>query len=112
MPGPKKHSLNAQKLAYARSRCQARFRAEPWSDEFTFEVWWQIWQPFWSQRGTQADCLIMVRRDTQLPWHQDNVEIWLRRDWLRTCGVINTGRRWRQWRETGQGTIGNWRRTG
>lgn len=77
-----KMPLPHQRLCYHRSRCQARFRREPWSEEFTFEAWWQIWQSHWSERGTYADCLIMVRRDTDLPWHPQNVDLVIRRDWL------------------------------
>jgi len=71
-----------QRLCYHRSRCQARFRREPWSEEFTFEEWWRIWQPHWLERGTYADCLIMCRVDWDQAWHQDNVRLVVRRDWL------------------------------
>jgi hypothetical protein len=111
MAKPFKQELWQQKLAYSRQRCQARFRAEPWSDEFTFDEWWQIWQPNWLRRGRGTDDLVMVRRDIAKAWHQQNVDLWRRGDWLRQCGEFYTRARWRRWRETGQGSVGNWRKT-
>lgn len=101
MPRPFKQELSDEKLRYHRSRCQARYRGEPWSEEFTFEEWWRIWQPLWPQRGTHADQLIMVRRDPQEPWSQHNVEIWLRRDWLSHSSRIHTRLNWQKRRENG-----------
>jgi hypothetical protein len=77
-----KMPLFKQRLCYHRSQAQARFRREPWAPEFTFEEWWRIWQPRWSDRGTYRHCVIMCRVDTDLPWHQDNVALKIRRDWL------------------------------
>ena len=86
MPRPF-NPLERQNRAFLVARCQARFRGEPW--EFTFEEWWTCWEGLWDRRGRQADDLIMVRINTAKPWREDNVEIWLRRDWLREANLGN-----------------------
>lgn len=89
------HPLHRQRLAYHRQRCQARFRGEPWSEEFTFEQWWQIWEPNWHRRGTYVMCLIMRRLNTTLPWHQNNVGLISRSEWLSANAQKNRGKRYR-----------------
>lgn len=87
------HPESDQILKYHRQCCQARFRGEQWDPEFTYEQWWEIWEPEWHRRGRQADDLIMVRIDIHQPWSRKNVELMVRRDWLRE---INLGKRnWR-----------------
>lgn len=108
MPRLFKHSLSDQRLAFHRSRAQARFRQEPWSEEFTFEQWWEIWRDHWHRRGRAPDDLVLVRRHCDQPWHQENVDLWLRRDWLQKSSRESTLRRWQQWREQGVGRIGYW----
>jgi len=78
--------MRQPRLAYHRQRCQARFRHDGWDPEFTFEVWFEIWRPFWLRRGTQGDRMIMVRKDPSQPWHWDNVSIMLRSDWMKEIG--------------------------
>ena len=102
MPRPFKQELSDEKLRYHRQRCQARYRGEPWSEEFTFERWWEIWQPLWPQRGRRADQLTMVRQQTDRAWHQDNVEIRVRRQWLSEMSRQKTTLRWQQLREAVQ----------
>lgn len=77
--------LTVQNTAFNKQRCQARFRNEPW--DMTFEEWWDIWQYQWHLRGRRADDWIMVRIDTKQSWNKNNVELWVRRDWLREINL-------------------------
>jgi len=72
--------LADQRLAFHRQRAQAKYRSEPWA--LTFDEWWQLWQPHWSERGMRADQYCMVRRDLTLPWRLDNVVVCARREYL------------------------------
>lgn len=94
MAGPKKHPHWQQRLAFHRSRCQARRLGEPWAQEFTFEQWLNLWAGDWSKRGRGLRDLCMVRVDRDLPWHQDNVDICERREYLQPQGRYWRGGRW------------------
>lgn len=88
--GRKFNPLMQQNTAFNKQRCQARFRNEAWDPNFTFEVWWSIWQYQWHLRGRQADDWHMIRIDTNEPWSEDNVDIVCRRDWLKEVNQIDT----------------------
>lgn len=64
-----------RRLAYHRQRCQARFRGEEWLDSFTFEQWWEIWQPYWHNRGQASTDYQMSRCDPEKSWNYWNVMI-------------------------------------
>lgn len=72
--------LSEQKLAFARQKAQAKYRGEGW--QFDFDSWWQMWQPFWSQRGMRREDLCMIREDAQQPWRPDNCVIVTREEYL------------------------------
>ena len=75
--GPDKH-LRARRLAFLRSRCQARFRSEPWS--LTLEDWYQLWpMDKWAKRGKGKDDLITTRIIIDKGWHKGNVMVKPRR---------------------------------
>lgn len=78
--------------AFNKSRCQARFRNEPWDPKFTFQEWWALWEPKWPLRGRGADDWHMIRLDTSKPWSFDNVDIVHRRQWLRDVNLGNDHR--------------------
>jgi hypothetical protein len=78
--------------AFNKSRCQARFRNEPWDPNFTFPEWWALWEPKWFLRGRDKTAWNMVRVDTSRPWSAANVEIRCRGDWLRDINLGNTRR--------------------
>lgn len=63
--------LNRQRLAWCRQKAQAKFRNEEW--DMTFETWWRLWQPLWSERGMGTDNYCMTRQDDDLPWSESNV---------------------------------------
>lgn len=86
-----RNPLWLQRLAYHRMRAQAIYRGEQWSDQFDFDTWWRIWETEWANRGTYADCTIMTRDDPEAPWHQDNVSLANRREWLQHCGRMSQG---------------------
>ncbi len=90
---PKKEG-SPERLAYQRSQCQARYLNQPWSEEFTFEEWWRCWQPHWPRRGRGARDFCMIRQDQDLPWHQDNVDICERLEYLQPEGRYWRNRRW------------------
>lgn len=39
----------------------------------TFEEWWEIWEPFWEQRGKEKHSLVMCRYGDTGPYAKDNV---------------------------------------
>lgn len=88
MPRPF-NPLTPMNTAFNKSRCQARFRNEAWDPEFTFEVWWQLWESKWPLRGREMFSWHMVRLDTAKPWTKDNVAIIERRQWLRDINLAN-----------------------
>jgi hypothetical protein len=75
MPAKKKiqdELLHARHLGFHRSRCQAKFRGEPW--ELTEEDWNAIWTPErWLRRGRGNTELCMSLLDEMGGWTVDNV---------------------------------------
>jgi hypothetical protein len=80
-PGPRPHlwvtgtdpELHAQRVAWARSRCQARFRGEAW--DLPFEHWVEAWGDLWVNRGRGTHDVMLTRRDWHEPWSLANVEV-------------------------------------
>lgn len=70
--------LRARRLAFLRSRCQARYRGEPWS--LTLDEWCQLWSlDRWRQRGRSAENLILTRKNIDAGWDLGNCEVRYRR---------------------------------
>lgn len=67
--------LAQPRRAFQRQRCQARFRGEEWADDFTFEQWWSLWQPYWHNRGQSSTDYQMSRSDPEKSWNYYNVMI-------------------------------------
>ena len=84
--------LTPMNTAFNSSRCQARFRNEPWDPNFTFKEWWALWESKWHLRGRGSQDWHMVRLDTSKPWSAANVDIRNRRDWLREVNLGNEHR--------------------
>lgn len=63
------------RLHFLRSRCQAKYRNEPW--EFTWEEFQAFWQPMtrFAQVGRKPNNLVLTRRDTAQPWNTKNCVI-------------------------------------
>jgi hypothetical protein len=76
--------LSRQRLSWHRQRCQARYRNEPW--HIDFDAWWQLWQPYWDQRGMKTTEYCMIRQDDTQPWQLSNVLIVQRWEYLSTRG--------------------------
>lgn len=72
--------LRIQHHAYLVHKAQAKFRGEP--HELTEEEYFEAWGELWTQRGKQADQYTMTRRDPELAWSRDNVEVITRREQL------------------------------
>ena len=70
-PDPAKRQ---RRLAFLRSRCQAKFRSEPWS--LTLEDWYHFWpMDKWALRGKGKDNLIITRINIKGGWDRDNVVV-------------------------------------
>jgi hypothetical protein len=64
-----------RRLAFLRSRCQAKYRNEAWS--MTFEEWCEFWrtEQRFDQRGRKIDHLTLVRINESKPWSPSNCAI-------------------------------------
>lgn len=77
------------RLQFLRSRCQAKYRKEPW--ELTWEEFQCFWQP--DQRylriGRSTNSLVLTRVDSRKPWNTKNCVIITRQAQLtiRGCKV-------------------------
>ena len=83
---------NERARAFVRSRAQAVFRGEVWL--LTRPEFFRFWQSpeLWNQRGRQADCLVLTRKDYDLPWDTDNCCIITRHNQILTKTAIRFGR--------------------
>jgi len=71
----------SRRLAFQRHRAQCRFRGEAYA--ITEEYWNLIWsEELFTRRGMRADCLCLVRRDTNKPWAQGNLTVITRQQQL------------------------------
>lgn len=63
---------NERRLAWARSRSQARFRCERWT--LTFAEFCQFWstQELWQRRGRSPESLVLTRYDPEQAWSKTN----------------------------------------
>lgn len=77
-PDPLKHK---QYLIWLQQKNQAQYRREGWT--IAFEAWLDLWQGLWDQRGRTPQSLCMTRKDTDLTWELDNVEIITRAEHFR-----------------------------
>jgi hypothetical protein len=59
--------------AWLKARSQAWYRKELW--QISFDQWVELWCDQWHRRGRQRDCLMLMKREWQLPWNQTNVEL-------------------------------------
>lgn len=82
----KRDPLTPIRTAYWRSRCQSRWRGESWPDEFTWQIWWDLWRPYWHQRGRGLEDFVMIRVDETRPWSPTNVDIVERWEYLTPRG--------------------------
>lgn len=76
-PDPVRHQ---QYRAWAQQANQARWRGEGWS--IPFDQWLEIWGDLWKDRGRRLEAWCMTRRDWDLEWSSDNVEVVTRREFL------------------------------
>lgn len=63
--------MRAARRAYVQQRNGARHRGIDW--EFTFDAWWEIWQPYWHLRGPGKNGLCMAREKDEGPYAPGNV---------------------------------------
>ena len=88
-PEPIMHEMY---YAWSKHRAQARYRSEP------YELTWADWQVIFANtddflnRGRQAECIVLTRRDTDLAWSLDNCELITRYEQL-LRDVANKDRR-------------------
>ena len=79
--GPDKE-LRARRLAFLRSRCQARFRKEEWS--LTLDDWYELGPlDLWRKRGKRSEDYIITFIEIGKGWHRANVEVRQRRGNMR-----------------------------
>ena len=87
--------LRQRRLSFYRSRCQARFRGEPWS--LTLDQYESIWpREIFTQKGRGPGTLVMGRRDPSEGWHLANVMVMERManqarvgEWKRNKGLTS-----------------------
>lgn len=79
---PIKHRLHKWSM---RARAQALFRGEAWdlTDDEYIEIW--LTDNRYLNRGRSNSNLCMTRRDHELPWSKDNIDIIERGHHYRTC---------------------------
>lgn len=63
----------APKARYSNHKAMAKIRGIPW--EFTFETWWDKWEPFWLNRGRKAHNSVMSRYGDTGPYSPSNTRI-------------------------------------
>lgn len=54
-------------------RSQALYRREPY--ELSFEDFEQAWGVLWHQKGRRRNDYCLTRRDPELSWHKDNIQV-------------------------------------
>ena len=60
------------------AKAQAVFRKEPW--DLSFEEYCAIWQDHWHNRGRCPENVCMTRRDEDIGWDFENIEIITRKE--------------------------------
>lgn len=70
--------LHKQYLTWLQQKNQANFRKEHW--DLPFEVWLDMWRPYWHLRGRGSGEYCMTRTNLDGAWTQDNVEIVTRKE--------------------------------
>jgi hypothetical protein len=63
------------------AKAQAVFRKEPW--DLSFEDYCRVWQNDWHNRGRTPDSVCLTRRDEDIGWDFENVEIITRAEHFR-----------------------------
>ena len=58
---------------YCRQKIHARQRGIEW--EFTFDLWWEMWEPHWENRGCTAGKFVMCRAADKGPYSPANCRI-------------------------------------
>jgi hypothetical protein len=67
------------RLSYCRMKAQAKFRqkqgrpGEGW--HLTWEEYQKLWEGLWHLRGTTKESYVLTKRDQELDWTVDNVEV-------------------------------------
>jgi hypothetical protein len=77
-PDPEVH---AKYHPWQMAKAQAVFRQEPW--DLSFEDYCNIWQNDWHNRGRTPDSVCLTRRDEDIGWDFENVEIITRAEHFR-----------------------------
>lgn len=86
-PDPARHK---KFIAWHRSRAQAIWRHEGW--DFDFADWEHFWGELYPRRGRTREAICMVRRDPDLAWTRDNVELIPRQQHARQQQASSTPR--------------------
>ena len=63
---------------YYSQKGNAKHRGIPW--EFSFETWWAMWEPHWSDRGRQDASMQMCRYGDKGAYSPDNCRIVSKRE--------------------------------
>jgi len=71
-----------KRLTFQRWKAQAKMRGE--AVELTLDDWHTVWGDLWFQRGRGIDDYCLTRKDWNLPWSRDNVEILQRKEHFST----------------------------
>lgn len=64
---------NPERFAYNRQKSQATARGIDFL--FTFQEWWDMWEPYWEQRGCGSLDMQMCRDGDTGPYSKDNCRI-------------------------------------
>ena len=80
-PDPFKHSMYWPFQAH---QAQAKFRGD--EHTLTFEEFFEIWKDHWHERGRQAECICLTRKNPSGPWSKENCELVTRQEHLERQG--------------------------
>tara|TARA_R110000796_G_scaffold176311_1_gene293176 strand:+ start:589 stop:897 length:309 start_codon:yes stop_codon:yes gene_type:complete len=77
----------ARNISYNNSRSQARYRSESWS--LDKETYFRLWNGMWDKRGRTMESYCMIQTIPGEGWHEHNVEIVCRREFITVIQKIN-----------------------
>lgn len=81
-----------QRLAWLRMRAQAKHRSVDFN--LAWEDFLSLWEGRWHLRGSVKGSLALIRKDWELGWSKDNVELATREEIMRRQGRARVGKKY------------------